>query len=345
MQFIQGNLLEASTEALVNPVNLVGVMGKGIAFSFKSQFPNNFKIYKKACKEGQIDIGKSLVVKELTPTGEKYIINFPTKKDWKQKSEIEYITKGLENLVNIISQHNIKSIAIPPLGCGNGGLLWEDVKPLMIKYLENLSDVEVLVYEPIDNIKDILEKQPQKQAKLTPARAMLLYAMYHYEVLGENINVFVANKLAYFLQRLGEDLKLKFQLHHYGTYSQQVQYLLLQLDGVYIKGLAQNQAKPFESLELVYEKFEEVKNYIENNLSNIQKQRLEYLLDIIIGFESFLSLEVLSSVDFAIQNNNKDLPNVKTYLQTQKKSFKDYHLEVAYQHLENCKPLFTDFFA
>jgi hypothetical protein len=217
---------------------------------------------------------------------------------------------------------------------------------LIIDYLGKLPNIEILVYEPNENIKDVLPQNPQKQIKLTPVRAMLLYAMYHYEVLGENINVFVANKLAYFLQRLGENLDIEFKLYHYGAYNQKVQYVLLGLEGTYIRGLAQNQAKPFELLELVYEKFEEVKSYVEQNLSFLQKKRLEYLLALISGFESFLSLEILTSVDFAMQQNNQDLPHIKTYLRNNTSRginfFKDYHVEVAYQHLQNCEPLFAE---
>lgn len=148
MQFIKGNLLEATTEALVNAVNTVGVMGKGIALQFKEQFPQNFKIYREACKAGTLDIGRLLPVKENTLTGKQWIINFPTKRDWRNKSELEYIELGLQDLVKVIASLQIKSIALPALGCGLGGLNWAEVCPLIEKYLGDLENVEVIVYEP-----------------------------------------------------------------------------------------------------------------------------------------------------------------------------------------------------
>jgi O-acetyl-ADP-ribose deacetylase (regulator of RNase III) len=147
MQFVQGNLLESDAEALVNAVNTVGVMGKGIALQFKEAFRHNFKIYQQACKNGDLTVGKLLVVRDTNLLGEKIIINFPTKTDWKYKSKIEYIEKGLQELQKVIIEYSIKSIALPPLGCGNGGLDWQAVKPLLIHYLGGLQGVEVIVYE------------------------------------------------------------------------------------------------------------------------------------------------------------------------------------------------------
>jgi len=148
MKFVKGNLLEAKTEALTNAVNTVGVMGKGIALQFKKAFPNNYDIYKEACKNDDIAIGKLLVYKEVSTEGEKFIINFPTKKHWRAKSKIEYIEAGLIDLVKVIETYQIKSIAIPPLGCGNGGLDWNEVLPLIEKYLADLEDIEILIYQP-----------------------------------------------------------------------------------------------------------------------------------------------------------------------------------------------------
>src|ERR1700734_444546 len=168
MQFLKGNLLEANTQALVNTVNTVGVMGKGIALQFKNEFPNNFKEYLAACKAGDLQPGKLLVVKDMSPTGEKIIINFPTKTKWHLKSKYEYIEKGLEALVDVIKEYDIKSIALPPLGCGNGGLKWEKVKPLIEHYLGPLNGVNIQVFEPNAAVKELLKKQETpKEVKLT----------------------------------------------------------------------------------------------------------------------------------------------------------------------------------
>lgn len=148
MNYTRGNILESNTEVIINPVNTVGVMGKGLALAFKKQFPHNYKIYKEACKNETIDIGKLLLVDESTLEQKKYIINFPTKKHWRNPSKIEYIEEGLKDLVRIIEENNFESIAIAALGCGLGGLEWENVKILIEKYVGNLEGIEILIYQP-----------------------------------------------------------------------------------------------------------------------------------------------------------------------------------------------------
>ncbi len=342
MQFTTGNLLASQAEALVNTVNTVGIMGKGIALQFKEAFPNNFKVYKEACKNNELTIGKLLVVKDKNLDGEKIIINFPTKVDWKQKSKIEYIEIGLQELVRVIADYSIKSIALPPLGCGNGGLDWQIVKPLIISYLGKLQGVTVSVYEPDDTIKTVLQQETRlNKAKLTPARAMLLYVMFHYEIIGEDISLFATNKLAYFLQRLGENLKLNFVASHYGPYTVQVQHVLYNLNGNYLFGLEQNSAKAFEHLQLNYDKFGEVQQYVNENLNDAQMTRLKKLLSFVSGFESALSLEVLASIDFISQDTNLSLIEVTQKLHEwsdrKKKLFLSYQIKVAYEHLKAYK--------
>lgn len=148
-----GNLLDENVDALVNTVNCVGVMGKGIALQFKQAFPQNFKEYEKACKDNRVNVGKMFVFATGALFGVKYLINFPTKKHWKENSKIEYVIDGLEDLYRVIEQNKIQSIAIPPLGCGNGGLDWSVVKPLIVEKLSKLSDAEIIIYEPAGSPK------------------------------------------------------------------------------------------------------------------------------------------------------------------------------------------------
>lgn len=148
MHYVKGNLLESSAVALVNAVNTVGVMGKGIALQFKKQYPYNYKVYVQACKDKSLTIGKILVVEDSSAvSGEKIIVNFPTKEDWRKPSKYEYIEEGLQELVKVIQDRKIKNIAIPALGVGNGGLDWQKVKSLMEQSLANL-DCEIMIYEP-----------------------------------------------------------------------------------------------------------------------------------------------------------------------------------------------------
>jgi len=241
-----------------------------------------------------------LVVRDSTLEGEKLIINFPTKTEWYKKSQYNYIEEGLKDLVEVIREYKISSIALPPLGSGNGGLRWASVKILINNYLSNLKNVEIVIYEPNSEIKEILKKENKKPVALTPGRAMLLYALFEYEKHGEIASVFAANKLAYFLQKSGESLKLNFVPYKYGPYAQAIDKVLYALNGKYLNGLEQMDARAFEPLKLNYETLVEVQEYIKKNLSYEQNNRLRSLFDLIDGFESSLSLEILSSVDFLL---------------------------------------------
>ena len=148
MKFTQGNLLEARVEAIVNAVNTVGVMGKGIALMFKEKYPENFQAYASACRAGEVRVGEMFVTSGGEPNGPKWIINFPTKKHWRHPSKLEWVQDGLVALKQVIQEKKIRSIALPPLGCGLGGLQWSVVRPMIEESLENLSDVETVIYEP-----------------------------------------------------------------------------------------------------------------------------------------------------------------------------------------------------
>lgn len=344
IHYVTGNLLAANDEALVNTVNTVGVMGKGIALQFKDLFPNNFQAYSQACKDGTIVPGRLLVIEEQTLTsGKKIIINFPTKKDWKHKSKYEYIEEGLKDLVQVIDKYQIKSIAIPPLGCGNGGLEWEKVKALMEQYLDGLEGVEVHIYQPNEAVSEILKKEAgETSAKLTPARGLLLYALFYYESLGENSSLFVANKLAYFLQTLGEPAfgKLRFSASHFGPYSAQVGYILHDVNGKYIKGLEQMKIGAFTPFDLQYDTINEVSEYVRTQLKGEQVNRLKTLIKLISGFQSAFSLEVLASVAYLRKENpqidiKETVAKIQAWSPRKKHLFDEKYISIAYNHLND----------
>jgi len=337
--YTTGNLLEAGTEALVNTVNTVGVMGKGIALQYAERYKTNLKQYKEACKSGTLAVGTLLAVKDADMHGERLIINFPTKKDWKHRSSYAYIEEGLKALVALIQERNIQSIALPPLGCGNGGLQWAKVKPMIEEHLGGL-DVRVVVYEPSAEIKQVLQKEATREVKLTPGRAMLLHALFNFERLGEPASLFVANKLAFFLKLLGEaQLKrLEFKPASYGPYSVQVQHVLYDLNGAYLRGLEQHDAKPFEELELNYERRAEVEAYIARTLNAEQHARLGRLTDLVAGFRSTYALELLSSVAYLLdQEPGMDVPAIQERMRSwskRKEALADADsVRVAYEHL------------
>ena len=245
----------------------------------------------------------------------------------------------MKDLVRVINEYQIKSIAIPPLGCGNGDLKWNKVKTMMDTHLSHLNNVEIVLYEPNAAVKEVLQKeQVKKDIKLTNGRAMILAALFKYERYGEAATVFAANKLAYFLQESGENLKLDFKQYAYGPYAQAMDKVLYALNGKYLKGLEQMTANPFEPLELNYERYAEVQDYVNKELTFAQKERLSNLFKTIDGFESALSLEILSSTHFILKNNpslNKEQLVKQIQWTTRKKGLiNSEYVDIAYQHLK-----------
>lgn len=335
IQYVEGNILESDAMALVNTVNLVGVMGKGIALQFKKQFPINFKLYKKACEENTIGIGKLLVTKEQTVFGEKIIINFPTKKDWRKSSEYSYIEDGLDDLIRIIGEYHLKSVAIPPLGAGNGGLHWEIVKKIIEGKLSSLP-IDIIVYEPNAVIVDRMKSE---RVKLTPARALLLYVLFDLVKHGEYISEFSTEKICYFLQRFGanELFKLKFEAKYYGPYSGKVRFVLNALNGSYILGYSDMDKKPFESLSLIADSFGEIEDIVnKNDFLRDVAAKTKCFLD---GFYSDFGLELLSSIDYVMcQYGNISVDEIYQRLSQwnhrKGKIFNDHkYIEIAKNHL------------
>lgn len=314
IKYVTGNILDSDAEALINTVNTDGIMGKGIALQFKKAFPTNFKLYQQACKDKIVDIGKLFITKDSNITsGTKYIINFPTKQSWRKPSEYSFIESGLDDLIRVLQVNNIKSIAIPPLGSGNGGLEWERVKSIIEKKLSNLN-TDILVYEPNAIIKEHLKTE---RIKLTDARALLLYVLYDLVKNGEYVSEFSSEKICYFLQRFGADkyFKLNFTPNFYGPYSGKVKYVLNILNGSYIMGYSDMNKKPFEPLTLVADGYDDVKKHIENdeNLLEISKKTTEFLN----GFYSDFALELLSSLDFlSLELNTTNLDELTQKLES-----------------------------
>lgn len=294
-----GNLLDSEAEALVNTVNTVGVMGKGIALQFKNMFPNNFKVYAASCKINQVKVGQLLVTEEeALLAGKKIIINFPTKTNWRLPSEYQYIEDGLTELIKVINEKKIKSIAIPPLGSGNGGLDWNKVKHILEKYLADV-DCDIHIYEPSTAIQEVLKKE---RVKLTPARAMLLSILYELVRNGEFVSEFSSEKIAYFLQRFGakDIFKLEFKPNFYGPYSGKVKHVLYYLNGSYIMGYSSKDKKPFEELGLIPDAEIEVIEFLAKSENKAYKVTVEKTKTFLSGFYSPFALELLSTIDFII---------------------------------------------
>ena len=350
IEFTKGDLLASTDDVLVNTVNTVGVMGKGIALQFKDEFPHNYAVYADACRKGELYPGKLLVVKDRSLRyGEKTIVNFPTKVHWRNPSKYEYIEKGLVALREFVIAGKVESISIPPLGCGNGGLDWSRVKPMITEALSDLQTT-IHIYEPSTDVARVLKATavPVGDVKLTTARAMMLYALFFYETMGEQANLFAANKLVYFMQRLGEPAfgKYKFTPAHFGPYSNQVGKALHQLNGKYLTGLEQMELRAFDPLTLQYNTWEEVKKYVDTTLPQASRERLEQLVALVSGFQSTLSLEVLATVDY-VRNENPGISledtiqKVWEWNERKRALFKERYIQIAYDHLkEEEKTLF-----
>ena len=307
--FTQGTLLEADVEAVVNTVNTVGIMGKGIALMFKEQFPHNFEAYARACEAGEVRTGKMFVTENKALFGPRWIINFPTKTHWRVKTKIEWVEEGLEDLVRVIREKGIRSIAIPPLGCGNGGLDWHDVRLLILFALEQLDGVESIVFEPTAKYQNVAKRTGVE--KLTPARALVAEMVRRYCLLGIDCSILEVQKLAWFIERgvkrlqVTDPLKFKFQANKYGPYSHNLTKLLDSFDGSYLrcdKRLAD--ADPLDLIWFNEAKYDRIQAYLISGEGKEFSGVLEWASAIIDGFESPLGMELLATVDWMVQHDN-----------------------------------------
>ncbi|MFY8187159.1 MAG: type II toxin-antitoxin system antitoxin DNA ADP-ribosyl glycohydrolase DarG [Flavobacterium sp.] len=332
-----GNILESEAEAFINTVNTDGIMGKGIALQFKNAFPLNFKIYQEACKNESLKVGNLLLVEDTgLISGKKTIINFPTKTTWRKPSEYQYINDGLDELIRVIDEKNIKSVAIPPLGSGNGGLDWNIVKKMIEERLSHLT-ADILIYEPNKQIQEVLKSE---RVKLTEARAMLLFMLYELVKNGEFVSEFSSEKICYFLQRFGGEkyFKLEYKPNFYGPYSGKVKYVINYLNGSYIMGYSAMDKKPFEPLELIPDGYEPVLDYI-NSKPEIKKIVLK-TKEFLDGFYSEFALELLSTIDYiSIKKESFDVNVIKNELENwseRKRTLfsNDKFLKVSLKHLQ-----------
>lgn len=289
-----GNLLEANVEALVNTVNTVGVMGKGIALQFKKAFPANFEAYAKACAANEVRPGTMLTVDLNRLSNPRFIINFPTKRDWKHKSRLADIELGLRALITEISRLRIGSIAVPPLGCGNGGLDWRVVRPLIEAAFATVPEVRVLLYAPSGAPEAAAIPINTKRPNMTAGRAAVVAAMSRYAVVGYTLTLLEVQKLVYLLQESGEDLKLPFEKALYGPYADTLRHVLDKMDGHFIRGWGDGANKPETPLELVREAVNTAEAFL--GALPATHARLDRVTDLIEGFETPYGMELLSSV-------------------------------------------------
>jgi O-acetyl-ADP-ribose deacetylase (regulator of RNase III) len=337
IEFQEGDMPRADAEALINTVNCVGIMGRGIALQFRKEFPENYDAYKAVCDRGELHPGMMLVFSVNQLQNPRYIINFPTKRHWKGKSRIEDIRSGLQSLVEEIRQRGVESIAIPPLGCGLGGLDWNQVRPLIEKAFSQLPGVRVLVYEPKGAPAAKQMAMIKMVPKMTAGRAALLGLMRRYlaAVMDPSVSLLEIHKLAYFMQEAGEPLRLRFVKGHYGPYAENLRHVLTHIEGHFISGFGDAEDDPEKQIELNVEASERAETFMHGH------PKTEILFDrvakLIGGFETPYGMELLATVHWVAGHeaaSTADEAMAKVYSwNDRKRMFQEQHIRIAWNVL------------
>ena len=322
-----GNLLQSDAEALVNTVNCVGVMGKGIALQFKQAFPANYTAYQKACKAHTVKPGEMFVVETGNLLNPRWIINFPTKTHWRASSRLEHIEQGLADLVRVIREYGIRSIALPPLGCGNGGLDWQRVKPLIEACLAECPEVEILAYPPQEAPAVDAMPVATQNPGLTRPRALFIKLIEQYCLPGYRLSLLEIQKLSYFLQTAGEPLRLNFKAHHYGPYADNLNHVLQRLEGHFIRGYG-DRNKDAE-IHLLPNAIEAADVFLNDDTE--AGQRLTRIKTLIEGFETPYGMELLATVHWVKQqhpeaNDAEIVKQVQLWSPRKKALMRDSHI-------------------
>ena len=332
VKYVTGDLLAADSEALVNSVNCVGVMGRGVALAFKRRFPDNFKAYKAACDWGELQTGRMFVfeTEELMP---RLIINFPTKQHWRSRSRLADIKAGLSSLVAEVERRQIHSIALPPLGCGLGGLDWVDVKPCIHRALAGVADLDALVFEPLGADSVEVSLREEKRPAMTPGRAALLGLMHRYLVglADPFVTLLEVHKLLYFMQVAGEPLRLRYVKAPHGPYAENLRHVLRALDSHYIEGGEAGGDRTDQPLNLIPGAMREAEKFLTQHPET--RGRFDRVVELVAGFESPFGLELLATVHWVINEIHTDeTPDVvrATYeWNDRKRQFSERQIELA----------------
>ena len=333
IRFKTGDILAEEVEALVNTVNCVGVMGRGIALQFKKRFPENFRAYSEACGRGEVQPGRMFVFETRRLTNPRYIINFPTKRHWRGNSRLEDIEAGLGDLTRRIRESGIRSVAVPPLGSGLGGLEWTNVRQRIEDALAGIEGVQFVVFEPSEAPAAARMARNRKVPEMTAARAALIGLIHRYRkgLLDPFVTLLEVHKLMYFMQVAGEPLKLRYVQGLYGPYAENLRHLLHAVEGHFISGYADGGDAPEKPLELVPGAVEDATAVLQRFAET--GTRFDRVAHLVEGFESPFGLELLSTVHWILDRDN---PRVRADLiarthgwNDRKKRFSPRQIELA----------------
>ena len=339
IQFEEGDILHADAEALVNTVNCVGIMGRGIALQFRKEFPENYKAYKAVCNRKELHPGMMLVFDLNRFENPRYVINFPTKRHWRGKSRVEDIQSGLAALVEEVRRRSIESVAVPPLGCGLGGLDWGQVRPLIEEAFRTLPDVRVLVYEPAGAPLAEQMAKTKEAPNMTPGRAALLGLMRRYlaAVMDPFVSLLEIHKLMYFMQEAGEELSLRFAKGPYGPYAENLRHLLNHIEGHFINGYGDAEDNPDKQIELNIAASEKAERFLHGHPET--QSRFDRVGDLIEGFETPYGMELLATVQWVARReaaSSADDAIAKVYSwNARKQMFREQHIRIAWDLLDD----------
>lgn len=332
------NIVTAEAEALVNTVNCVGVMGRGIALQFRKAFPENFTAYKIVCDRGELHPGQLFVYEQAQLTNPRYIINFATKDHWKGKSRLDYIDSGLKALVEEVQQRGIRSIAIPPLGCGLGGLRWSEVRPRIERALAALPDVRVLLYEPDGAPQASAMAKTQHAPTMTVGRAALLGLMNQYlaALMDPFVSLLEIHKLMYFMQEAGEQLRLQYSKGTYGPYAENLRHVLNVIEGHFIRGYGDAEDAPGTQIELVQEAVTQAQAFLQQHADT--HARFDRVAHLVEGFETPFGMELLATIHWVATREESvtvDEAIEKTYAwNSRKRMFDPTQIRIAWDVLQ-----------
>lgn len=295
IEFQTGDLLAADAEALVNTVNCVGVMGRGVALQFKKAYPDNFAAYEAVCARGELKPGDVFVTETRQLTNPRFILNVATKDHWRGDSRLEWVEKGLVGILAEIRRRNIKSIAIPPLGCGLGGLEWDVVRPRIARMLSAVPDVRAIVFEPKGAPEPALMAKRKDAPNMTPGRATLIALANRYLAgfMDPSVTLLEIHKLMYFMQAAGQPLRLSFQEALYGPYAENLRHVLNAIEGWFIRGYSDGGDAPDKEVELVYDFVPQAMTIIDSDPET--KARFDRVADLVNGFETPFGMELLAT--------------------------------------------------
>jgi O-acetyl-ADP-ribose deacetylase (regulator of RNase III) len=334
----QGDILKIDAEAVVNTVNCVGIMGRGIALQFRKEFPENYEEYRKVCDKGELKPGKMFVYDLHRLVYPRFVVNFPTKRHWKEHSRIEYIETGLKALVEEVQKRGIRSIAIPPLGCGLGGLDWNAVRPMIENAFRELSDLTVFLFEPAGAPPAPEMVKEKKNPHMTTGRAALLGLMRRYlgAVMDPSVSLLEIHKLMYFMQESGEGLQLRFQKGVYGPYAENLRHVLSLIEGYFITGYGDAADKPDKQIELMADAAEKAETFLTNHPAT--HSRFDRVGELIKGFETPYGMELLATVHWVVTHDGattSDEAVARTYAWNERKRmFKESHIRTAWVMLQ-----------